>query len=157
MMSLASLSRDLHSPWIVAPNVSCQKRKEYQEGLSPWIAGREANPFFVIGLSLLSPLEPSGDSDYAPSNPQSHRSCPPDRCTRVLAHQSIVAARPTCDSPDSVQLGDRPRLMAAWAQRQDGEAHAAAMPAPRPSLSVVRSSDGAEFPLHRDDFRNITT
>ncbi|KAG0667117.1 oligomeric, coiled-coil, peripheral membrane protein [Rhodotorula mucilaginosa] len=31
------------------------------------------------------------------------------------------------------------------------------MPAPRPSLSVVRSSDGAEFPLHRDDFRNITT
>ncbi|GAA5982073.1 hypothetical protein JCM10908_004726 [Rhodotorula pacifica] len=31
------------------------------------------------------------------------------------------------------------------------------MDAPRPSLFVVRSSDGAEFPLHRDDFRNITT
>ncbi|GAA5870633.1 hypothetical protein JCM3774_001708 [Rhodotorula dairenensis] len=31
------------------------------------------------------------------------------------------------------------------------------MQAPRPSLFVVRSSDGAEFPLHRDDFRNIST
>lgn len=156
LLSLPLLPRDAILTQILC--ISLGKKRSIKRGPISMDGGRrEANPFFVIGLPLLLPLGPSGDSDSTPSDPQGRRSCTPDRCTRTVVRSSSPCVRPTCDSPDSVRLGDRPRLMAAWAPPQDGQAHAAAMQAPRSSLSVVRSSDGAEFPLHRDDFRNITT